>query len=80
MPTILPSPVEVALAEYVPSRSGQGAWGDPRPVTRTAVVPVVGEFILVGTQNYRVCSIRVDLNGEERVVLFGLKVNQPGLP
>ncbi|MGG5823281.1 hypothetical protein [Falsiroseomonas sp. HW251] len=80
MPTVLPAPVDVGLAEYVPSRSGQGSWGPSRLVTRTSVLPEVGEFILVGEQNYRVCSIRIDLTGEQRVVLFGLKVNQPSLP
>lgn len=80
MPTVLPAPVDLAVAEYVPSRTGQGYWGEPRTVTRSAVVPEVGEFILVGQQNLRVCSIRVDLTGEQRVVLFAMKVNQPSLP
>jgi hypothetical protein len=82
MPTLLSTPVDIAVAEFVPSRSGQGAWGPPVDSARSALLPTVGEFITLGDDRLlRVTAIRVDLlAGRQRIVLYGAKVNQPNLP
>ena len=82
MPTLLPSPVEIAVSEFVPSRSGLGVWGEPTPIASSALLPDVGEYLTTGNnQLLRITSLRVDItHGGQRVVLYGAKVNQPNLP
>jgi len=82
VPILLAAPVEIAVSEFIPSRSGLGAWGDPAPIASSALLPDVGEYLKTGTnQLLRVSSLRVDITeAGQRVVLYAARVNQPALP
>ncbi len=82
MPTLLHDAVDIAVSEYVPTRSGVGMWAPPEPVTCAALLPNVGEFINLGEDRLmRVVATQVDYTQKTtRLVIYCQKVKQPNPP
>ncbi len=82
MPTLLQGAVDIAVSEYVPTRSGVGMWLPPEQIARSALLPDVGEFINLGTDRLmRVVATMVDYSGPQtRLVIYCQKVKQPNPP